>query len=202
MMRKRVYISYAKADAAAATRLSEELRKVGLKPWMADEQIFPGDNWGKLIGEAIETANAVVVLVSPDALSSPGVQHELMFVFGRDNLAGRVFPVMVKRTPDAKMPAGLRMMQIADGKDMGKVSKEILRSLSSGPLAKRAEVPEHDEGKVSVVPGRVVGGRDNTIERAFDGGALDKVRGRQRGRVAQDKTRSVASPSAQKRRSA
>jgi hypothetical protein len=202
MTRKRVYISYAAEDAAAATRLSEELRKLGLRPWMVDEQIFPGDNVGKLIGEAIETANAVVVLVSPDALSSPMVQHELMFAFGRDNLAGRVFPVMVKRTPDAKIPAGLRMIQISDGKDMGKVSKEILRSLSPGAAARRAEAGDRDHGKAVAAPGRIVGSGDDALGRTFGGAALNKVRGRQRGRATPDKTRSASGQPAAKRRSA
>src|SRR5260370_35360902 len=95
-----VFISYAQKDGEVARSLSTQLAKRGLRVWLADDQVFPGDNVWSRIGEALETSRAMVVLLSPDSVRSENLRREIEFALGNPNYEGRVFPVLVRPTRD------------------------------------------------------------------------------------------------------
>jgi hypothetical protein len=91
----RIFISHSQSDAAAARRLAEELEQAGHEPWVAESQILPGDNWAEVVGRALSDAEAMVILLTPDALRSEWVRREISYALANERFEGRLFPVSV-----------------------------------------------------------------------------------------------------------
>jgi len=108
--------------------LSNQLVKRGLKVWLIEDQVLPGDNVWLRIGEALKTSRAMVVLLSPDSVRSDNLRREIEYALGDANYEGRVFPVLVRPTKD--IPWILRKFRIFDGKqNIAKVGASIAEAL-------------------------------------------------------------------------
>ncbi len=93
-----VFLSYDQADESFAKSLSKELKRRGLEVWRDEERVFPGDNWGATIGEALKNSHAMVVLISPQSMRSKYVRSEIQYALGELNYEHRIFPVLVQET--------------------------------------------------------------------------------------------------------
>jgi hypothetical protein len=89
-----VFISHAQADKLLAKRVADTLRASGLRVWLDEEQILPGDNWGDQVGQALRESDAMVVLVTPNSTSSSYLKHELGYALGNEGYKGRVVTVL------------------------------------------------------------------------------------------------------------
>src|SRR5438477_10723493 len=97
----KVFVSYADADADLGKRVGDALRASGFQAWDIS-LVFPGDNLGTELGEALEESNAMVVLLTPNALRSPNVTLEIGFALVNKSYKGRVIPVVA--TPPEQLP--------------------------------------------------------------------------------------------------
>src|SRR5712692_10104986 len=69
--RTRIFISYAHRDAAdLAQRLQADLRQNGFDAWLDTGRLTVGDVWSREIEKAIDTAEAVVALLSSGSFES------------------------------------------------------------------------------------------------------------------------------------
>ena len=68
----KVFISHSNETRALAQKVGEALKRAGWEVWN-DLEILPGDNWAAKIGQALESSQAMVVLLTPEALNSPTV---------------------------------------------------------------------------------------------------------------------------------
>jgi hypothetical protein len=75
--RKLIFLSYASPDRGAAERLAGEIEAVGISCWMAPRDVPFGSNYAKAILDAIEAAEAFVVLLSSSANRSTHVANEI-----------------------------------------------------------------------------------------------------------------------------
>ncbi len=91
----KVYMSHAHTDAVLAARVSNALENKGLEVWDPDRDLLPGDNWASEIGRALEEADAMVVLLTPAAASSPYVKRDIGYALGAINFSNRLIPVVV-----------------------------------------------------------------------------------------------------------
>ena len=74
----RVFVSYAREDAAAALRLSTDLTAAGLEPWIDVDRILPGQLWERQIERGLAAADYVVLLLSTSSVNKNGyVQKEV-----------------------------------------------------------------------------------------------------------------------------
>ena len=101
----KVYISHAASERALAEDLASQLTEAGFETW-SDSMLFPGDNWHLQIGQALEQAEAMIVLVSPESAASEWVRNEIQHALGSLQYENRVIPVQVRAT--AGMPWILR----------------------------------------------------------------------------------------------
>jgi len=123
-----VFLSYAHGDRALAEQLAEDLRKRGLSVWSHEAELLPGDNVWLRNGEALKNSEAMVVLVSPEAMRSEWVQHEIEYALGNRNYEDRLFPVQVR--PTASMPWILSRFKIFDAKQgVSKIGQAIAGAL-------------------------------------------------------------------------
>jgi hypothetical protein len=94
-----VFISYARKDETYAAKLRDALVRAGLHVW-EQRDVSPGDNWARATGKALDEADAVVVLLSPDSMASDWVRREIEFTISSPRFKGRLIPVLVRPTPE------------------------------------------------------------------------------------------------------
>ena len=66
-----VFISYCTQDSDAAQTLCSLLEERGIPCWIAPRNITPGKEYGEEIINALEAAQALVLVMSESALSTP-----------------------------------------------------------------------------------------------------------------------------------
>jgi TIR domain-containing protein len=72
-----IFISYAREDFDAAKKLSEDLKRAGLTPWLDKKSLVPGQNWRASINNAIKKSRYFVPLLSSNSVGKRGfVQKE------------------------------------------------------------------------------------------------------------------------------
>ena len=109
----KVFLSYAHDDAAFAQRVCKALADNGLDVTDPDGDHLPGDNWAGKVASALEESEAMVVLLTPAAASSPDVKRNIEYALGAKNYSNRLIPVVVgdlEHFPAAQMPWIVRRM--------------------------------------------------------------------------------------------
>ncbi len=125
-----VFISYASQDAAVANSIVEYLEQHGLSCWLAPRDVKPGAQYADAIVGAINEANAVVLLLSQNAVASSHVSREVERAASKHKpiIAFRIDPTTLNRTleyflsesqwidvPAIGMPAALAKLAQAAG---------------------------------------------------------------------------------------
>jgi hypothetical protein len=90
-----VFISYADRDELLARKVTDGLKKAGLKVWYEGYEILPGENWADKIAKALRESDAMVVLLTQDALHSNRVRRDIEYALGVKKYKERLIPVMV-----------------------------------------------------------------------------------------------------------
>ncbi len=109
----KVFLAHAHDDAALAARIGRALAESGLDVWDPDHDLLPGDNWAGEVARALEESEAMVVLLTPAAASSPDVKRNIAYALGAKNYSNRLIPVVVgglERFPAAEVPWIVRRM--------------------------------------------------------------------------------------------
>ena len=96
----KVFISYREADEKWVRLLRSRLQEEGFEVWNSASDIAPGDNWLLKSGRALQTADAMIVLLSPDSAKSDWVRSEIEYALSSPQFRGRVIPVLIKPTED------------------------------------------------------------------------------------------------------
>ena len=134
----RVFLSYARADAAHAKQLADALAEAGHDVWW-DREIHAGSRFTAEIDKALRDADAVVVLWSRDSVESAWVQDEA--AEGRDSR--RLIPVTLD---DARPPLGFRQYQsiaLEEWREQGEAGqlKNVLDAIEKTTGQKQAPPP-------------------------------------------------------------
>ena len=112
-----VFISHSDLDSPLAARVSRALRKAGLQVWDPDLHLLPGDNWPAEVGRALEESDAMVVLLTPNSISSPHVRADMSYALGSKSYRNRLIPVAVggrKQLPKGEIPWIVRRLHWVD----------------------------------------------------------------------------------------
>ena len=96
----KVFISYSSKDEALATKIVTSLEAAGLDAWYSKREIMPGDNWAEKIANGLKESNAMVVLITPDALDSDAVQSSISYALSERAFNKRLIPVIVGDSAD------------------------------------------------------------------------------------------------------
>jgi hypothetical protein len=96
----KVFVSYSCKDEELASKLVASLEDAGLDAWFKKREILPGDNWAEKISQGLKESNAMVVLLTADALESDAVQNSISYALGEKAFSNRLVPVLVGDSPD------------------------------------------------------------------------------------------------------
>ena len=105
-----IFLSYSTRDEGLAKELSEKFDRAGLKCFMSEKNIKPGEKWSGRIHDALKYSTHVILLVTPRSLSSEWVKLETGAAWALDK---EVIPVL--RGVDAEeLNDVLKMYQARD----------------------------------------------------------------------------------------
>jgi hypothetical protein len=90
-----IFISYSRKDIDFVRRLATDLENAGYEVWWDITDLRGGDDWVRVIPEAIESSESFIVVLSPDSSVSEWVRKEYTQAL---SLRKKVIPVMLKRT--------------------------------------------------------------------------------------------------------
>lgn len=91
----KVFISHSNETKALAKEIGGTLQRAGFEVWDHAQEVFPGDNWAKLTGAALEEAEAMVVLLSPQDVDYYPIRCEINFALVGKQFERRLIPVFV-----------------------------------------------------------------------------------------------------------
>jgi hypothetical protein len=123
-----VFISYSHADQGLVKKLTKSLLQAGLEVWDAEREILPGDNWAKKIAEGLEESEAMVVLLTPDAVRSQAVRREIDYALGKKSFDRRLIPVLIgspENFPEDSIPWILRRLKMINLPEHGQEEEGI-----------------------------------------------------------------------------
>lgn len=101
--RPQVFISYANSDRDIARRLSTALSEAGLSSWSDSWELSSGDSIVERISTAIASSDILIVLLSPESVSSKWVGHELATALS-SQLRDRAVTVVPALLKDCEIP--------------------------------------------------------------------------------------------------
>ena len=94
-MEKHIFISYQHEDGDFAEILINRVEKAGYVAWVDTDKLPPGEDWRSEIDQAIKSAFALIVIMTPEAKASEYITYEWAFAWG----AGvKVIPLVLKHT--------------------------------------------------------------------------------------------------------
>ena len=121
-----LFFCYARDDSAFALKLARDLTEAGADIWIDQVRLKPADNYELEIEKAIESADALLVVMSPRSVDRPNVRNEVKY--GRDH-AKIIYPVLME---PCKIPIGLRLLQYIDfTRDYGQGLRSCMTSIES-----------------------------------------------------------------------
>lgn len=92
--KKTVFISHSSQDAAVAMAIVDELERRNIRCWIAPRDIRPGTNYAEELLYGITSCDAMIVLISANALNSTPVALE---VERATNARKTIYPVRIER---------------------------------------------------------------------------------------------------------
>lgn len=124
-----MFISAATSDHEVARVLSDRLERAGLKTWISSA-VVPGENSSSEAGEALRRSDVLVVLVSPAAMQSQWIRHEIAYALGEQRFENRVIPILVKRTPRSEIPWALNALSWLEGQP-DHIAESLVKTLQA-----------------------------------------------------------------------
>jgi hypothetical protein len=105
---RRIFISYSRKDIAFVRRLAGDLEDAGYEVWWDVSNLRGGDEWVRVIPDAIDTSEYVIVVLSPHAIASEWVRREYTQALHRNK---KIIPLMLVNTT---MPFSLNTLNYID----------------------------------------------------------------------------------------
>jgi hypothetical protein len=103
-----IFVSYSRKDRKFAYPLVTDLSRLGADAWIDREDIRPSQDWADVIQRALDECRLMIVIVSPDSMSSPNVADEWKYY---KSLQKPLLPILYK---PAEMHFQLHSLQHID----------------------------------------------------------------------------------------
>ena len=126
----KIFLSYALPDSDSARILARQIASAGFEVWDASQELVPGENGHSKLGEALESSDAMVVLLSPDSAGSAWVQREIEYALGSPRYEKRLIGVVVR--PTERIPWILKRLALVPFEtDSASQGEQVVRALKN-----------------------------------------------------------------------
>ena len=113
----KVFLCHSSNDKPAVREIYQRLKlESWIEPWLDEEELFPGQDWGLEIEKAVEETDTVLVFLSNKSVTKKGyVQKELRMVLRISDYQpnGTIFTIPL-RLENCSVPRALSMWQYVD----------------------------------------------------------------------------------------
>jgi len=145
-----IFFSYSRSDAEFAHKLAKDLQDQGYKIWIDQVSVEAGSRWDKEVEKALISTDILLIILSPESVSSENVMDEFAFALEENK---KIIPVLFK---ECKVPLRLRRLQYIDFTKEYSVSvKQLIKSINnedrSEQIIENIE-PRVKKGKSSKIP--------------------------------------------------
>jgi hypothetical protein len=126
-----VFISYSSKNTNYADGLQRVLESAGHSVWRDVRSIVGGDYWEPEIFRAIDNANVVIVIVSPESAASTWVKEEIALatsLLGGPGKVKRLIPIVIDENSWSLFPdlhVFQKISESGDGSGFRRVAKEL-----------------------------------------------------------------------------
>jgi hypothetical protein len=111
------FLCYSKEKKTVVREFFQRLKNEGwIDPWFDEEDILPGERWQDTVINAVRGSNAVIVLLSNQALKNEGFFHKelnLALDTANEKPAGTIFIIPI-RLEECEVPERLLPYQYVD----------------------------------------------------------------------------------------
>ena len=91
----KVFISHSSSDETLASKIASYLEHAGFEVWYDEREVMPGDNPGEKIGQGLKESDAMVVLLTPNALQHySNIRPYVDYALTQMRFQGRLIPVL------------------------------------------------------------------------------------------------------------
>jgi sulfatase modifying factor 1 len=145
---KQVFISHATAaDGAFAQRLAGDLRRLGVKVWIAPESIRSGEEWVDAIERGLGESSHIIIVLTPAALVSPWVRKETNVAIALERQGRiRVIPLHVEPCEVPLLLSSYQMISFRRNYDAGlsRLARDLGLSVTPAePVPAPRQAPQH-----------------------------------------------------------
>jgi hypothetical protein len=145
-----IFVSHSSKDARyIETYLLPLIKDAGDTPWYSAKEIKDWEDWAACIRKGLEECDALMLVVSPDAMSSDYVQKEIGIAAARQV---PILPVEVRETSRRLLPSVVAAVQICPFRgpapslpERKKLSAALFRCIKNRPAEK--QVTSYEFGK-------------------------------------------------------
>jgi hypothetical protein len=109
------FVSHSNKDELFVERFISVLARHGIDGWYSSRRILPGQQWHDEIGRALARCDWFLLILTPDAVESRWVKHELLYAL--DNAPfkdGRIIPLLYRTCDWRKLSFTLGSFQMID----------------------------------------------------------------------------------------
>ena len=134
---RKVFLSYKREDQSFASKLKADLEAEGIFSWIDVNGIQPGLNWDHEVEQALKKAEIVLVLLTPDSVTSANVMDEVSYALSSKK---RVIPVMVR---NCEVPFRLHRRQRIDlTSDYSTGLKQLIETINNEKPSLQVKLPK------------------------------------------------------------
>jgi len=141
--RNLVFISHSTQDDAFVDQLSQSLYQTGLYPWVDHQHIPSGARWDAVLEHALNAADSLVLVVTPEAKRSTVVESEWTYI---GEMGKKIYPVLLRGD---SIPFRLRVLQFTDFRENYEEAAAQLLEALSAPGASQALTNQQAEAAQS-----------------------------------------------------
>ena len=138
------FISHASADKERFVRpFADALETHGISAWVDEREIQPGDRFAEKIHDALDKADAVVMVLSENSADSEWVKDEinaaLVHRINKGAKGAKLLPVVLDGLPNQRIPPALHGIQQVrvDAGDYKGAAEKISRAIQGLPIAEK-----------------------------------------------------------------
>ncbi|RJP35145.1 MAG: TIR domain-containing protein [Actinobacteria bacterium] len=154
-----IFISHVIADEPLIREIARGLEEAGYNAWFFERDVLPGTSYLIQITQAIESCDALVLLVTLAALSSDQVTKEVVGAFERripfvPVLVGVTPPELKESQPEWRHALGGTAMLCCEGEDLSSTVPRVIEGLRALGI-EPGETPTSTTVPVASAPGHI-----------------------------------------------
>jgi hypothetical protein len=119
---KEAFLSHSSKNLAFSSRLAKNLTNYNVNTFYSRKHIVGAQEWHDEIGEALKRCDWFLLVLSPQAVNSKWVKHELIYALQQNRYRGRIVPILYKSCDINKLSwtlSGFQHIDFRKGFDKG-----------------------------------------------------------------------------------